>query len=205
MIKDERFNTITHLVGAVLALVGMVVLIVFASLQGNPWKIVSFSIYGTTLFGLYAVSTLYHSIRGRFKYLLQRLDHVAVYLLIAGTYTPITLVTMVGGWGWSIFGLEWFLALLGILQETVFKRRYEIVSIIIYILMGWLILIALSPLLEHLSATGFGWLLAGGVMYTLGIGFYLFDNRVRYFHGIWHLFVLAGSAAHYVTIIYFVL
>lgn len=205
MYHGERFNTITHLIGAVLALAGMVVLIVFASLQGDPWKIVSFSIYGMTLFGLYGASTLYHWHKGPLKDLFQRFDHLAIYLLIAGSYTPFTLVSLNGPWGWSLFGTVWLLALIGMIQESVGSRRYELVSVIIYALMGWLILLALNPLLESLTTAGFWWLLGGGLMYTFGIIFYAFDSKIRHFHGIWHLFVLAGSAAHYCAIFYFVL
>ncbi len=204
MTQGEKFNTITHLIGAILALAGMVVLIVFASLQGDPWKIVSFTVYGITLFVLYAVSTLYHWYSGPLKELFQRFDHLAIYLLIAGSYTPFTLVTLHGAWGWSLFGAVWLLALIGMIQESVGDKRYEAVSVVIYALMGWLILIALEPLLDKLTSAGFWWLFGGGMMYTLGIIFYAFDHR-RHFHGIWHLFVFAGSAAHYFTIIYFVL
>jgi hemolysin III len=203
--KGERFNTWTHLIGTVLALAGTAVLVVFASLQGDPWKIVSFSIYGLTLFLLYFASTLYHWHSGKFKVLFQRFDHLAIYLLIAGSYTPFSLVTLNGAWGWSLFGTIWLLALVGMIQETILKRKYEFISVIIYAIMGWLILIALGPLLENLTVAGFWWLFGGGMMYTLGIAFYAFDSKIKHFHGIWHLFVFAGSAAHFFTIIYFIL
>jgi hemolysin III len=205
MLKEERFNTISHLVGTVASLAGMVVLIVFASLQGDPWKIVSFSIYGMTLFFLYVVSTMNHGSQGRWKALFQQMDYHAIYLLIAGTYTPFTLVSLNGPWGWSLFGTVWLLALLGMIQEYAFRKRRKAFSLIIYILMGWVIIIAISPLLDSIGVAGFWWLLGGGLMYTFGIIFYVFDSKFSYFHEIWHLFVLLGSISHYFTIIYFVL
>lgn len=205
MSNEERFNMITHLIGAVAALAGTVVLIVFASLQGDPWKIVSFSIYGVTLFFLYTASTIYHGMTGPMKKFFQRMDHFAIYLLIAGTYTPFTLVSLNGPWGWALFGSVWLLALIGMTQEYIFRKKRTIFSVIIYVLMGWLILIALSPLIDKLGLAGFWWLLGGGLCYTFGIIFYAFDTKVPYFHGIWHLFVLGGSAAHYFAIIYYIL
>lgn len=204
MYKGERFNSISHTIGAVAALPGLVILVVLASYQGDPWKIVSFSVYGVTLFLLYAISALYHSLRGRAKNLFRKLDHFAIYLLIAGTYTPFTLVTLRGGWGWSIFGVIWGLAILGIVLDSLHKRGPRIIPVVIYLLMGWLCLIALGPLMKALPLTGFIWLLLGGLFYTFGLVFYIFDKRVRHFHGIWHLFVLAGSLSHYVTIVFYV-
>lgn len=205
MYHGERFNSITHLIGAIAALAGMVVLVVFASLKGDPWKIVSFSIYGTTLFLLYLASTLYHSLRGRAKLFFQQMDYYAIYLLIAGTYTPFTLVALNGAWGWSLFGSIWLLASLGILQEVLLRKGRSILSVIIYVIMGWLILIALGPLQDALTDAGFYFLLGGGLFYTIGVIFYAFDTKVKHFHGIWHLFVLAGSITHYFTVMYFIL
>lgn len=203
MYEGERFNSITHLIGAVAALVGCVLLVVFAAMQGDPWKIVSFSVYGASLFLLYLFSVLYHSVRGNAKPVLQRLDHLAIYLLIAGTYTPFTLVTLNGAWGWSIFAAVWGLALVGMVQEF-FAQKKRIWSMVIYLLMGWICLIALKPLLQSLPVLGFWWLLAGGLFYTSGIIFYAYDSK-KHFHGIWHLFVLAGSICHYVTVLLYVL
>jgi len=200
--QAEWFNSISHLIGAVAAMAGMVVLVVLASLQGNPWKIVSFSIYGTTLVLLYAASALFHSRPGH--PLLQKLDHYAIYLLIAGTYTPFALVTLHGAWGWSIFGAIWGLALLGIIIDAVIKGGRRLWPVVIYLVMGWLALVALKPLLHALPLAGFMWLLAGGLFYTVGVVFYALDDRGRYFHEIWHLFVLAGSATHYFTILFYV-
>ncbi len=205
MYFGEKFNAWTHLVGAVLALVGAVVLIVLAALQGDPWKIVSVSIYGATLVLLYTFSTLYHSLRGRAKDVLRELDHHSIYLLIAGTYTPFCLVTLRGPWGWSLFGAVWGLALLGSLQEFWLKDGARIVSVVIYVLMGWAALAALFPLMDALGKDGFAWVAAGGVLYTIGIVFYVLDERMTHAHGIWHLFVLAGSAAHYVAILRYVI
>lgn len=203
MYEGERFNSISHLIGAIAALVGMVVLVVLASRQGDPWKIVSFSVYGASLVALYTFSVLYHSLRGKAKTIFRKLDHHAIYLLIAGTYTPLTLVTLRGAWGWSIFGVVWGLAILGIAIDSLPQRGRRILPVIIYLVMGWLAVIAAGPLLQALPIAGFAGLLLGGLFYTVGIIFYALDG-VRHFHGIWHLFVLAGSVSHYVTILMFV-
>ena len=204
MYKGEWFNSISHLIGAVAALVGLVIVVVEASLQGDPWKIVSFSVYGATLFSLYTISTLYHSLQGRAKRIFRKLDHMSIYLLIAGTYTPFTLVTLRGAWGWTIFGIIWSLALFGLVLEALPQKGNRILSMVVYVLMGWLVLAALKPLLAALPAAGFFWLLLGGIFYTGGLGFFFFDEKVRHFHGIWHLFVLAGSISHYLTILFYV-
>lgn len=205
MEQGERFNTWTHLAGALLAVAASAVLIVKAAVSGDPWKIVSFSIYGTTLILLYSFSTLYHNAaRGRMKQLLQKLDHNAIYLLIAGSYTPFTLVSLRGPWGWSLFGVVWGLAALGILQEIWLKQKTRIVSLVIYVLMGWTALVAVLPLLRALHGAGFALLAGGGVAYTLGIIFFVYDDRFRHWHGIWHLFVLAGSTLHYFAILLYV-
>lgn len=200
MYYGERFNAWTHLVGAVLACIGAVWLIVVAGLQGDPWKIVSFSIYGFTLLLLYSISTLYHSTRGRAKRIMRKLDHLSIYLLIAGSYTPFCLVSLRGPWGWSLFGVVWGLALVGMLQEIKPRSEARILSIIIYALMGWIVLVAVKPLLQSLGTAGFAWLAAGGVFYTVGIIFFAFDSRFRHWHGIWHLFVIAGSLMHFVAV-----
>lgn len=204
MYKGELFNSISHLIGAVAALIGLVIIVVVAVRQGDPWKIVSFSIYGSSLFLLYTFSTLYHSFRGKAKRIFRKLDHLSIYFLIAGTYTPFTLVTLRGAWGWTIFGIIWGLVIVGIVLESLPQKRSRIWSIVVYILMGWLILIALKPLLQALPIGGFIGLLLGGIFYTGGLVFYALDTRVQHFHGIWHLFVLAGSVSHYLTIIFYV-
>ncbi|MDF9617112.1 hemolysin III family protein [Pseudomonas entomophila] len=204
MYHGERFNAWTHLVGAVLACIGAVWLIVVAGLQGDPWKIVSFSIYGFTLLLLYSISTLYHSTRGRAKQVMRKLDHLSIYLLIAGSYTPFCLVSLRGPWGWSLFGVVWGLAVIGMLQEIKPRSEARILSIVIYAVMGWIVLVAVKPLLSSLGAAGFAWLAAGGVFYTVGIVFFAFDSRFRHWHGIWHLFVIAGSLMHFVAVYLYV-
>lgn len=205
MYPGERFNSISHVAGAALAAIGGVVLIVAAARTGDAWKIVSCSVYATMLLTLYLTSSLYHSVRAsKAKTVLQRLDHCAIYLLIAGTYTPFMLVTLRGPWGWSLFGVVWGLALIGIVQEYLYARGARILSLVIYVLMGWLIVIGLKPLLAALEWNGFLWLAAGGLCYTGGIGFYATDHKLRHGHGIWHLFVLAGSSCHFVAILFYV-
>lgn len=204
MYYGERFNSISHLVGAGLAMLGSVVLIVSAARLGDPWKIVSFSIYGAMLIALYVASTLYHSMRGRAKAILQKFDHCSIYLLIAGSYTPFALVSLRGVWGWSLLGAVWTLALVGILQEIWFAKGARVLSLVIYLLMGWLALVAIVPLWTALSPAGFAWLAAGGLFYTVGIIFYVADQRVRHGHGVWHLFVLGGSSCHFFTVLFFV-
>ena len=205
MYHGERFNAWTHLVGAVLSVTGTILLIVMAAAIGDPWKIVSVSIFGATLILLYSASTLYHSLRGRAKRILQKLDHLSIYLLIAGTYTPFCLVTLRGVWGWTLFGIVWGLALLGMLQEIKPRSEARIMSLVIYAIMGWVIIVAVKPLLDHLETAGLVCLIGGGLLYTIGIVFYAFDSRFRHWHGIWHLFVIGGSLAHYVSIAFYVL
>ena len=204
MYYGERFNSISHLVGAGLAVLGSVLLIVPAARIGDPWKIVSFSIYGAMLIALYVASTLYHSVRGRAKVILQKLDHCSIYLLIAGSYTPFALVSLRGAWGWSLMGAVWTLAVVGILQEIWFAKGARVLSLVIYLLMGWLALVAVSPLWDALTPIGFAWLAAGGLFYTVGIIFYVADQRIRHGHGLWHLFVLGGSSCHFFTVLLFV-
>jgi hemolysin III len=204
MYYGERFNSISHLVGAALALAGSVLLIVLAARLGDPWKIVSFSIYGAMLVALYAFSTLYHSVRGRAKDVLRKFDHCSIYLLIAGSYTPFALVSLRGPWGWSLLGTVWGLGLVGILQEIWFAKGARVLSLVIYVLMGWLALVAVEPLWQALTPAGFAWLVGGGIFYTVGIIFYATDHKVRHGHGLWHLFVLAGSICHFVTVLLYV-
>ena len=205
MYHGERLNAWTHLVGTMLSISGASALIVMASLLGDPWKIVGASIFGTTLILLYSASTLYHSLRGRAKNVLRKLDHLSIYLLIAGTYTPFCLVTLRGVWGWTLFGIVWGLALIGMLQEIRPRSEARILSLVIYAVMGWVIVIATGPLLDHLETTGLVLLAAGGLLYTGGIVFYAFDDRFRHWHGIWHLFVIGGSLLHYLTIALYVI
>jgi hemolysin III len=205
MYYGERFNAWTHLVGAVLAFVGALWLLVLASLDGEPMKIVSVTIYGATLLLLYSVSTIYHSVQGRAKVIMRKIDHLSIYLLIAGSYTPFCLVTLRGPWGWSLFAVVWVLALIGMLQEIKPRSEARVLSLVIYALMGWIVLVAVKPLIAALGATGFAWLATGGVFYTVGIIFFAYDSRFRHWHGIWHLFVMAGSLLHFVAILFYVL
>jgi hemolysin III len=204
MYYGERFNSISHIIGAMAALAGLVIIVVEAASNGDPWKIVSMSIYGATLFLLYTLSSLYHSLRGRAKIIFRRLDHYAIYFLIAGTYTPITLVTLHGALGWTLFGIIWGLAVIGIIIDSLPRQKHRIPQVIIYLTMGWLALFALKSLIEVLPTAGFVLLLVGGLFYTTGIIFFAFDTRVKHFHGIWHLFVLAGSLCHYLTMLLYV-
>ena len=203
MHKGERFNSISHLIGAVLALAGGAVLVTFAAMDGDTRKIISYSIYGFTLFLLYLVSTFYHGLSGSVKRLFQVLDHQAIYLLIAGTYTPFMLVGLRGNLGWWMFGAIWGLAVFGIVLDALPRKGARVVPIIIYLVMGWFCLFALNPMIAALPPEGFRWLLIGGVFYTSGVVFYILDRWYPWCHGVWHLFVLAGSICHYFSILLF--
>ncbi|WP_284334659.1 PAQR family membrane homeostasis protein TrhA [Comamonas sp. NoAH] len=205
MYYGERFNAWSHLVGALLALTGATWLIIVASLRADAQAITSVSIYGAAMVLLYAISTTYHSVRGKAKKLWQKFDHLSIYLMIAGSYTPFCLISLRGAWGWSLFGVVWGLAVLGMLQEIKPRSEARVLSLVIYAVMGWVVLVATGPLLEALGTAGFIWLAAGGLLYTIGIVFFVFDGRVRHFHGIWHLFVLGGSVLHFITILGYVL
>jgi hemolysin III len=205
MYYGEKFNAVSHLLGAVLALAGTVVLVVLAALGGDPWKVVGVSIYGASLVLMYSSSTLYHSVRGRrAKDFLRKMDHQSIYLLIAGSYTPFCLVTLRGPWGWSLLGVVWGLAIAGSLQDLRPRNDARVLSVVIYLLMGWAAVVALVPMVDALGRAGFAWVASGGLFYTVGIVFYALDARLRHAHGIWHLFVLAGSAAHFVAILLYV-
>jgi hemolysin III len=205
MYQGEKFNTISHLVGSLFALAGLVLLVVMSSLQGDPWKIVSLSIYGTSLLLVYLNSTFYHAFSGKTKKVFRTLDHLSIYLLIAGTYTPLTLVTLRGGWGWSLFGAIWGLAILGIGLELLLKKRHKVLAILIYVIMGWLVVVAIQPLWKALSPMGVISLVTGGLLYTCGVYFYVSKEKINHSHGIWHLFVLAGSVSHFATMFFYVL
>ncbi len=203
--REEIANSLSHGAGLVAALVATPFLISDAMRKGNPAFLVGACVFAGTVLLLYLGSTLYHGLPpGRAKRAFRVVDHCAIYLLIAGTYTPFTLVTLNGPWGWSLFGVVWGLALLGIVQEIWFAKGARILSLVIYLLMGWVALVAVVPLIQALSWSGFAWLMAGGIIYTAGVVFYVYDARFRHFHGIWHLFVLAGSAVHYTAIVLYV-
>jgi hemolysin III len=205
MIKEETINAWTHGLGALLSLAGLVVLVILASLRGDAWHIVSCSIYGVMLLLLFSSSTLYHSFRNeRVKHVLRIIDHAAIFLLIAGTYTPFVLVNLRGGWGWSLFGVIWGLALAGIVFQVFFVSRFRLLQTVIYLLMGWLVVIAVKPLLTRVALPGLLWLLAGGLSYTVGALFYLW-KKLPYHHAVWHLFVLGGAICHYFAVLFYVL
>jgi len=204
MYHGERFNAHTHLAGTVLALTGASTLVTMAAVKADPLRLVSFSVYGTTLCLLFLVSTLYHSTQGAAKDLFRKLDHCAIYLVIAGTYTPFALVSLKGAWSWTLFGAVWSLAIVGIAQECWIARGKRFTSLAIYLLMGWLAIVALAPLADALSWNGVAWMVGGGLVYTAGVLFYLYDEQFTHWHGIWHLFVLVGSAAHFTAIVLFV-
>ncbi len=200
-VGEEIFSSVTHGIGALLSIVGLVMLIVLAALYGDAWHIVSFSIFGGTLIVLYAASALYHSFSNpSAKMILRKIDHSAIYLLIAGTYTPFVLVSLRGAWGWSIFGVIWTLAIIGITTKFVATHRFRGASVAIYLVMGWLGVIAIRQMLSGVPPHSLILLLIGGLSYTTGVIFYSF-RRLPFNHGIWHLFVLCGSASHYFSVL----
>jgi hemolysin III len=201
MYKGERFNSISHLVGASLALVGGAVLVTFAAMSGEIDKIVSYSVYALTLFLLYLISTLYHSFPGPAKNVLRVLDHQAIYLLIAGTYTPFAMVALQGSLGWWLLGAIWGLAAIGVVLDGLRRTGPRIASLLLYLLMGWFCVFALDSFVSALSPASLGWLIAGGIFYTTGVVFFVLDNWYPWCHGVWHLFVIAGSASHYFSIL----
>lgn len=202
---EELASSITHGIGAALAVAALAVLVARAASMGDPWRVVSFSIYGATLVLLYISSTLFHAFtHTRAKHVFRILDHAAIYLLIAGTYTPFLLVTLRGAFGWWLFGIIWALALLGIVQASLALDKLKFLSLGAYVAMGWLIVIAYKPLLVALAGGGMLWLALGGVCYTLGVVFYVV-KRIPFNHAIWHLFVLGGSASHFCAMLLYVL
>ena len=203
---EELANALTHGVGAAAALAGGAVLITLVALFGDGWQLAGAIVFGVALLLLYTASTLYHAIshpvvKGRLKVF----DHCAIYLLIAGTYTPFCLVTLRGVWGWTLFGIVWGLAIIGMLQEIRPRSEARVMSLVIYAVMGWVVVIAIKPLLDHLETAGFAYLAGGGLLYTIGMVFYAFDSRFRHWHGIWHLFVIGGSLMHYIAIAFYVI
>lgn len=203
MYHGERFNSFTHLTGTALAIAGAAELISRASEQGDPWKLGAFGAFGAGLVLLYAASTLYHSLRGRAKEVLRRIDHAAIYLLIAASYAPFMLVSLRGPFGLTLFAAIWGMALYGMCRAWLRKDGRD-PSPIPYLIMGWLGVTAFVPLIDKLGMHGIGWLAAGGALYTAGVVFYLNDRRWRHAHGIWHLFVMGGSASHFIAVLYFV-
>lgn len=205
MYHGERLNAWTHLAGTLLALAGGATLMVRAAQQSSVRVGVGVAVYAAALLLLYGSSTLYHSTRGARKLLWQRFDHNSIYLLIAGTYTPFCLITLHGQMGWMLLALVWGLALLGMIWEWFVKSEARLVSLAIYLAMGWSAVLAVLPLISALGRAGFGWVVAGGLVYTIGVVFYVLDTRLKHAHGVWHIFVLLGSAAHYIAIYFYVL
>lgn len=201
MYYGERFNSISHLVGASLALVGGAVLVTMAAMEGEVARIVSYTIYAVTLFILYLASTLYHSFPGRAKLFFRVVDHQAIYLLIAGTYTPIAVVALKSAGGWWLLGGVWAMAIMGMVLDALRRTGPRIGSIILYLAMGWFCIFALDSLMVLLSTASLTWLIVGGVFYTTGIVFFVLDSWYPWCHGVWHLFVLAGSVSHYFAIL----
>ena len=204
-VGEEIAHSLTHGLGVILSVIGLVVLIADAVRFGNAWHIVSCAVFGVTLILLYSASTLYHSIPlPRAKRVLRYIDHSAIFLLIAGTYTPFTLVSLNGGWGWSLFGVIWGLALIGIVFKAVALERFRILSVALYIVMGWIVAVALEPLARAVEPRGLLLLFLGGGAYTLGVIFYGW-KRLAYNHAIWHVFVLTGSVLHYLAVFLYVI
>lgn len=207
MYYGERLNSISHLVGAALALVGLGALLTVGLQTGDPWTVVSFAVFGTTMVLLYTMSTLYHSFHPPgLKKVFQKLDHISIYLLIAGTYTPYMLVSLGDGNGPVMLLVVWALALLGLMLELFVKYRIEVLQVLIYLSMGWICVFEYDSLRTAIPAPGIVWLTIGGITYTVGILFYVLDdlNKLRHAHGIWHLFVLSGSISHFISIIGYV-
>lgn len=204
MLGDEWANYLTHGFGFILSLLGLVLLIQNPFQENDHWRLLNFIIYGTSLVLLYAASTCYHAARRpKLKKIFRTLDHCAIYLLIAGSYTPLTLLTLGGVWGILLFTIVWTCAFVGITLKIFFKHRFQTLSTTLYLLMGWLVIIAAEPMMEKFHPAGLYWLLAGGLSYTVGVIFYVLDKR-RFFHAIWHLFVLGGSFCHYISVFLYV-
>ncbi|HEY6839475.1 MAG TPA: hemolysin III family protein [Geobacteraceae bacterium] len=206
METNERFNVLTSLPGAAASPLAAAHLLATALRQGDAWKIVSFTIYGCTLITLFLTTLLYHLLQGKAKPRFRKFDHCAIYLLIAGTYTPFSLVTLRGGWGWTLFGLVWGSAAFGVIQELWPGKlpAPRIPDLALYLGMGWLILIAIRPLLHALPWPGLAWLGVGGFFYTAGIVFFLVDERFVRAHGFWHFCVMAGSVSHYLAVFLYI-
>ena len=203
LLGDEWANCLTHSIGLLFSFIGFIFLIKIPFQEENTWKLFNFAIYGLSLILLYAASTCYHSLHHpNLKRIFRTVDHCAIYVLIAGSYTPFTMLLLQDTWGWVLFGIVWSLAGLGILLKIGFRHRFKVFSTTLYLLMGWLIVIAADPLIERLHPTGLYWLLAGGMSYTVGVIFFALDKR-RFYHAIWHLFVLGGSACHYLAILFY--
>jgi hemolysin III len=201
-VKEEIFNSITHGIGVLLSIAALVILVVLAVGKGNVWHVVSFSIYGSTMILLYLASTLYHSFtKEKVKNLFMRFDHAAIFLLIAGTYTPFLLTALRGTFGWVLFGIIWGVAIVGVVIRSIYLTRFRKLMVAMYLVMGWMFVVAVGPMIKNLPLTSIIFLLLGGIFYSVGVIFYVKRNLI-YGHGIWHLFVLAGSIMHFFAVVY---
>ncbi|HKI89978.1 MAG TPA: hemolysin III family protein [Draconibacterium sp.] len=201
-VREEIFNSVIHGIGTLLSVAALVILVDFAVVKGNIWHVVSFTIFGSTLVLLYLSSTLYHSLtRPKVKNLFARFDHAAIFLLIAGTYTPFVLTALRGPLGWSLFGIIWSLAIAGVVIRSIYLTRFHKLMVGIYLIMGWLFVIAIVPMIKSLPVLSIVFLFIGGACYSLGVIFYSW-RKLKYGHGIWHLFVLAGSIMHFYSVLY---
>jgi hemolysin III len=202
---DERASSIIHGIGILLSVIGLVILVSYSASLGGARAVIASAVYGTSLVLLYTASTLYHTIKGdTARRRLRTFDHIAIYVLIAGTYTPFTLIALHGSWGWSLFGTVWMLALIGSALELGLLKRYHYLAVVLYVAMGWVGMLAFRPLLAHLQTGGMALLLAGGAAYTLGVPFYVL-RRIPFHHSIWHFFVLTGSVLHFLAVLFYVL
>ncbi len=202
---EEVANSVSHGIGALLSLSALVLMVTFASFQHSAWKVSSCAIFGVALILMYSASSIYHALRQpQVKQLFKILDHASIYLLIAGSYTPFTLVTLRGVWGWVLFGVIWGLAIVGVLGKVFYRNKGEVLSTLIYLAMGWLVIVAIVPLLHALPWGGIYWLVLGGLCYTLGVIFF-FLEEMPFNHMVWHLFVLAGSMAHVFAVMFYVI
>ena len=200
---EEIANSVTHGIGLVASLIALPVLVIAGLSRGDLWLVVGFTIFAVSMIALYAASTTYHALpHSPAKRVARRLDHAAIYLLIAGTYTPFTLGVLRGGWGWLMLGIIWSLAILGVLFKTVYGVRYHRASTVVYVLMGWLALLAAQPLLANMPVPGIAWLVAGGLLYTGGVVFFVWKH-LRYSHMVWHLFVLGGTVCHFIAVFWY--
>ncbi len=203
--REEKINIISHGIGFILSIISLVLLLTHAKRHGDLWHVVSFTLFGASLIILYAVSTLYHSTKEpELRRRLRIFDHASIYILIAGTYTPFTLVTLNGPTGWTIFGITWGFALIGIILKLFFTGKYKLISTLMYVFMGWIIVFAIKPLSDNLSSVGLFWLVAGGVIYTIGAILYS-SKKIKFNHAIFHLFVLMGSGCHFLSVFFYVL
>ena len=204
-ITEERLNILSHFIGLLLSIVALVLLVVYASLEGTSWHIISFSIYGASLIVLYSASTLYHYVQQpNLRRKLNIFDHAAIYILIAGTYTPFSLVVLEGWLGWTIFGVSWCLALIGVVLKLFYTGRFDKISTVAYVLMGWLIIFAIKPLINSFPFEGLLWLFSGGLAYTIGAILYSIKS-IKFNHAIFHIFVLIGSFCHFMAVFFYVL